>query len=191
MASTIQHMGHFTAIGMRRKVEDPNALVINTCSDNDTAERGTPTRWSWSNPTNRAITHEYHGFAAVSVEALWQGTKVFEAEGGPDPRALDGEWRRGKAKRPIGAYAGPTEPLIITPGEARRRIYVPAFRRLITHWLATDRHVATWVQAARDHDGPVYLRDFDTGRGIDRNGPMSHAWVLAEWLNTGQWPDEG
>ena len=41
---------------------------------------------------------------------------------------------------------------------------------------------------ARQHAGLVYLRDFDTGRGIDRNGPMSHAWVLAVWLNTGSFP---
>jgi hypothetical protein len=185
----INHMGHFTAIGMRAKVEDPSALIINTCSDNDTAERGTPTRWSWSNPTNRAILHSYKDIAAVSVECLWQGTKILASTptDEPDPRTLAGEWRRGKAKRPRGAYAGPGQPLITSPGEARRAIYIPAFRRLILHWL-NDKTVAGWVNAAQDHDGPVYLRDFDTGRGIDRNGPMSHAWVLATWLNTGDWP---
>ncbi|HEY6888806.1 MAG TPA: hypothetical protein VI300_13530 [Solirubrobacter sp.] len=186
----IKHMGHFTAIGMRTKVEDPSALVINTCADNDTTERGTPTRWSWSNPTNRAITHRYHDIEAVSVECLWQGTKILKSQATdrPNPETLAGAWRNGKAKAPRGAYAGPGRSLITSAGDARRAIYVPAFRRLIEHWLTTDATVAAWVQAARDHDGPVYLRDFDTGRGIDRGGPMSHAWVLATWLNTGEWP---
>ncbi len=187
MATSIVSMGKFTAVGMRTKVEDAKALVVNTCGMNDTAERGSFESWSWSNPTNRVIRHEYEGLSAVSVESMWQGTKIFREGGIPDVHALEGEWRRGKARRPIGAWAGPGKPLITTPGEARRRIYVPAFRRLIEHWLR-DETVAGWVERARRHDGPVFLRDHDIGRGIDRNGAMSHAWVLATWLNTGAWP---
>lgn len=187
MATTIQSMGHFTAIGMRTHVPWPEALVINTCGQNDTAERGTPTIWAWANPTNRAITHRYHDIEAVSVECLWQGTKLTKSHTEPDPRTLAGEWRRGKGKRPTGAYAGPGQPPITNAGTARRAIYVPAFRNLIEHWLQ-DKEVQEWLQTARRHPGPVFLRDFDTGRGIDRNGPMSHAWLMSEWLNTGQWP---
>lgn len=186
---TIISMGHFTAIGMRVKVTDPQAMIINTCGQNDTAERGSPESWVWSNPTNRAITHSYEGYYAVSVECLWQGTKVFVEDGRPDTMTLAGDWRRGKAKRPVGAYGGASNEfrLLRTPGAARRSIYIPAFRNLIEHWLK-DPIVAGWVQTARNHNGPVYLRDHDTGRGIDRHGPMSHAWVLATWLNTGVWP---
>lgn len=182
---SIVSMGHFTAIGMRISVKDPAALIINTCGGNDTAERGTERCWTWSNPTNRAIMHEYHGYRAVSVECLWQGTKVFDT--GPDPATLAGAWRRGKAKRPKGAYAGPNAPLLTTPGAARRAIYLPAYKKLVDHWMQ-DAEVHAWVEKARQHAGPVYLRDFDTGRGLDRNGPMSHAWVLAMWLNTGSFP---
>lgn len=184
---SIVSMGKFTAIGMRAKVGDPKALVINTCGQNDTAERGSPTNWVWSNPTNRAIEHYYENVRAASVECLWQGTKIFVEGGTPDQNTLAGDWRRGKAKRPIGAWAGPGQPLIKTPGEARRKIYIPAFKSLIEHWLK-DFTVQDWVEAARNHDGPVFLRDHDVGRGIDRNGPMSHAWVLATWLNTGSFP---
>lgn len=184
----IESMGHFTAIGMRTRVDDPSALVINTCSGNDTAHPGTPTAWTWSNPTNRAITHHYFDIEAVSVECLWQGTKIFGKDGKPDEHTLAGQWRRGKAKRPVGAYAGPGQPLITNPGDARHAIYIPAFRRLIGHWYLHNPEVHAWVEAAREHPGPVYLRDFDTGRGVYRNGPMSHAWVLATWLNTGDWP---
>lgn len=183
----IQSMGKFTAIGMRTKVEDPTALIINTCANNDTPARGDFTSWSWSNPTNRIITHAYEDIAAVSVEALWQGCKIFAEGARPDPLTLQGDWRRGKAKRPIGAWAGRGRPLIRTPGEARRKIYIPAFQRLIEHWLK-DREVSSWVLKARSWNGPVFLRDHDTGRGVDRNGAMSHAWVLASWLNSHTWP---
>jgi hypothetical protein len=79
---------------------------------------------------------------------------------------------------------------ISSPGQARRQIYLPAFRNLIEHWLNTSETVRQFVCFACEHDGDVYLRDFDTGRGIDRNGPMSHAWLFAEFLNNdGVWPD--
>jgi hypothetical protein len=181
----ISHMGHFTAIGMRTPIRSPDALVINTCARNDTAELGDLTHWVWANPTNRAIVHRYHDIEAVSVECLWQGTKILQVPGpGPDPKTLAGDWRRGKGKRPAGAYAGPEAPLIRDQGAARRAIYIPAFRRLIEHWLTQGADAL--IAQAKKHDGPVYLRDFDTGRGLDRNGPMSHAWVLATWLNAAE-----
>jgi len=183
----IVSMGHFTAIGMRAKVTDSKALVINTCGKNDTDERGSFESWVWSNPTNRAIKHPYEGYEAVSVEALWQGTKIFAAGGKPDDLTLKGDWRRGKAKRPIGAWRGEGYPLIRTPGQARRLIYIPAYERLVNHWMK-DEVVQGWVEKAKKHDAPVYLRDHDTGRGVDRNGPMSHAWVLVTWLNSGKFP---
>jgi hypothetical protein len=187
--SKISSMGHFTAIGMRVHVPESDALVISTCSNNDTSLRGNFNQWSWSNPTNRAIEHHYEGISAVSVESLWQGTKIFQDGGRPDPETLRGDWRRGKAKRPIGAWAGEGNPLICRPGDARRKIYIPAFERLILHWTRKDDQVADWIEQAKKHPGPVYLRDHDVGRGIDRNGPMSHAWVLATYLNTYCFPD--
>jgi hypothetical protein len=185
--SKIISQGHFTAIGMRAKIEDDDAIVINTCGNNDTRQRGTPNSWVWCNPTNRAIIHPYHDIQAVSVECLWQGTKIKPGMIGPDLECLGGEWRRGKGKRPVGAYAGLGQPLITSPGEARRAIYIPAFARLVNHWLQ-DSEVAEWVQQAKEYDGAIYLRDFDTGRGVDRDGPMSHAWLLCEFLNNGEWP---
>lgn len=189
----IVRIGKFTPIGMRARVEGGDALVINTCSGNDSNERGTPTSWTWSNPTNQRLIHYYKDVCAVSVECLWQGTKLLPGQKEPDQEILGGNWRKNKGKRPAGAYAGRDDqvgllPLITSPGQARRAIYIPAFRHLIESWLE-DPTVAGWVDAARNHPGAVFLRDHDTGRGLDRNGPMSHAWVLAVWLNTGSWPD--
>jgi hypothetical protein len=183
----IVSMGKFTAVGMRVRISDSSALVISTCGGNDTADKGSFESWVWSNPTNQAIDHHYEGVDAVSVECLWQGCKIFKFGGRPDELTLMGDWRRGKAKRPIGAWRGEGIPLITSPGGARRAIYVPAFRRLVEHWLQ-DEEVKGWVEKAKQHPGPVFLRDHDTGRGIDRNGPMSHAWVLCEYLNSGRWP---
>lgn len=182
--------GKFTAIGMRVKVEDPAVMVVNTCGGNGTDERGTPESWVWSNPTNTAIDHSWAGVEAVSVECLWQGTKIFEPGGRPDEATLMGDWRRGKARRPIGAWAGEGRGLLTTPGAARRAIYVPAFRRLVEHWLQDDE-VRGWVDRAEAWPGNVFLRDHDTGRGLDQRGPMSHAYVLAMFLNTGNWAFAG
>jgi hypothetical protein len=185
----IQIMGHFTAIGMRESVTDPQSMVINTCGGNDSSKPGSLFDWKWANPTSRRITHQYHNVEAVSVECLWQGTKIFDPNGHPDPLTLSGDWRRGKAKRPIGAYAGPSAPLITDPGEARRQIYIPAYKRLFEAWQESEE-VRQWLEVARAWNGQVYLRDFDTGRGVNRRSPMSHAWVLAMYLNTGEWPTE-
>ena len=186
---TIKKMGHFTAIGMRQKVDSPGTLVINTCGGNDTDQKGSLERWDWSNPTNRkfkAVCVADPAIVAVSIECLWQGTKILTEGGVPNQQTLGGKWRNGKAKRPIGAWNGSGD-LITNPGDARRAIYIPAFKNQIENWLK-DEEVADWVQQARDWPEDVYLRDHDTGRGIDRRGPMSHAWVLAVWLNTGEWP---
>jgi uncharacterized protein DUF6939 len=182
---TIETMGHFTAVGMR--VLLPSGVVINTCSGNDSDDRGTDHAWTWANPTNRVIVHRYHDVEAVSVETLWQGTKCIAGRPCPDPTTLAGDWRRGKAKRPLGAYGGPGAPLIANAGQARRLIYLPAYERLVRHWLQ-DAEIADRVERAKRHNGPVFLRDWDTGRGVDNKGPMSHAWVLATFLNTGKFP---
>lgn len=78
--------------------------------------------------------------------------------------------------------------LITSPGTARRKIYLPAFKNLVEHWQK-DEEVNNWIEQSRQHDGLVFLRDHDTGRGLDRNGPMSHAWLLCMYLNNGVWPE--
>jgi hypothetical protein len=195
--ATVVKMGKFTAIGMRDKITDSKALIINTCSDNDTANKGDFTHWSWCNPTNRALQIECPtdpAIKAVSVECLWQGTKIFNFNGRPTKVILNGEWRKGKARRPIGAWNGEEngqpKPYINNPGQARLKIYIPAYAQLINHWIKTDEQVHDWVIQADSWSGDVYLRDHDTGRGVMRNGPMSHGWLLAMYLNTGKWPEK-
>jgi hypothetical protein len=181
-------MAHFIPIGMRVKVA-AGARTVNTCSPNDSVDPGDTKRWGWAAPTSRIVRHQYEGVEAVSTETLWQGCKITAAspDGRPDPKILGGNWRGGKGKKPFGAWAGEGKPLITNPGEARRKIYLPAYRRQIEAWLE-DPRAADILAEARRYGGPVYLRDFDTGQGVDRDGPMSHAWVLSVFLNTGEWP---
>lgn len=65
------------------------------------------------------------------------------------------------------------------------KLYLPAFVAQLHNWLEYDEQIRKMTTIAAGHD-KVLLRDFDTGRGIDRNGPMSHAWVLATILNCNQ-----
>jgi hypothetical protein len=176
----------FVPVGMRTKMPE-GTTTINTCSDNDTAGIGDTNHWTWANPTNRAIAHRYAGIQAVSVEALWQGTKIRQLGAVPDPAILNGNWRLGKGKRPLGAWAGTGQPLITNPGDARRAIYLPAYQDLVLFWLDNSPQVKRWLLQTLESHHPVFLRDFDTGQGIDRNGPMSHAWLLSTWLNDPQW----
>lgn len=178
-------MGRLRAIGMRARVPDPDALVINTCSGNDTSDVGDLTHWTWANPTNRMIAHKYADITAVSVECLWQGTKVFSIRNRVpqcDPAALQGDWRRGKGKKPIGAYTGMNTPLIMDVGEARRKIYVPAYKAQLMYWLGLYGSVQDWVKEAKTGKRDVYLRDHTVGHVIDSPVPMSHAWLLIQIL---------
>jgi len=179
----------YIATGMRTRIDDDGLhWVVNTCAPNDTTDPGDEKRWGWTTPTSRIMQHEYAGITAVSTECLWQGTKMTAGLERPDQDILDGNWRKAKGKKPRGAWAGEGVPLITTPGEARRRIYIPAFRAQIMRWLETSDEAAAMYEKAEAYEGRIYLRDYDTGQGLDRNGPMSHAWVLAIWLNTGSWP---
>jgi hypothetical protein len=173
----------FIPVGMRTQVDrGTRTLVVNTCGRNDTSELGTIESWVWSNPTNRAIKHQYLDIEAVSVECLWQGCKLLPGQDRPDATILGGEWRKNKGKKPAMTYGG-----MKTPGAGRRAVYLPAFKNLFDHWIQ-DRRVQEFLDEARSCN-KVYLRDFDTGQGVDRNGPMSHAWVLSVFLNTGAWPE--
>lgn len=183
----------FVPVGMRAKIDAlPGDLIVNTCSENDTDARGDATRWSWSNPTNRAYQAVHSAdrqCVAVSIECLWQGTKAIPGRPCPDPLTLAGDWRRGKAKRPTHAYGGSLGNLT-DPGSARRAIYIPAFEFQIKSWIREDEVVRHMIEDLTNPEvpGTVYLRDHDTGQGVDRRGPMSHAWVLSVFLNTGSFP---
>lgn len=179
----------FIPTGMRTRLPT-GAFAVNTCARNDTDEIGDLTSWAWANPTNRrfmAVHSRDPSTTAVSVECLWQGCKAIGVQPCPDPITLAGDWRRGKTKRPLGSYGGLNRPLITNVGQARRIVYLPAFVSQITRMR---RLPAVQAILAQLPDQDIYLRDHDTGQGVDRNGPMSHAWVLSLILNNDVLLDE-
>jgi len=181
-------MGEFIAAGIKDDMPGDNAWNVAICTGDDTDLAGDSFQWIWANPSNRKYSHRYHGCTAVSVAALWQGTKVHGPVSGPDELAMAGDWRRGHGRVPRGAWAGPAADLIEDVGAARRAIYLPAYRYQVMSWVVGSEEVQQLVQAARDHDGPVYLRDREVFAGVDNPTGMSAAWLLATWLNTGSWP---
>jgi len=187
--SALDSMGKFTAIGMFTSVP-AGSIVVDTCAHNDTALEGDDYRLAAFNPTNSRFGFEHRGARGVSTETGWQGLKAIPGRPCPDPDTLAGRWGRGKKARPIGHWNGDGEPLLTTPGAARRIIYIPAYRLQIERWLAYSATLRDRVARLRSDRRPVFLRDYDHGRGVDRDGPMSHAWVLAVWLNTGKWPGD-
>ncbi len=113
----IRILGKFSAIGHFTPAP-LGSIVIETCSGNDTSDPGSDLNWTWTNPTNRRYEAAYEGVSAISTQAMWQGTKAFPGEPCPDPLTLAGDWRRGKKRRPLGAWGGPGRPLITSAGEA-------------------------------------------------------------------------
>lgn len=186
----------YRVLQMRAPAPQDAGLVINVACGNDKPGKGDFYAWAWASPTNtRYQAHFQWGEAATqclhakSVECLWQGTKMFHPTSqGPDPEVLEGNWRKYKGYKPHGAWGGP-EGRLLDRVDARRLIYIPAYRTQIMQWLLDDAEVQGWVDRSRLEPGFVYLRDFDTGEGLDNPRPMSHAWVLATFLNTGVWPD--
>ncbi len=203
-------MAIFVPVGMRASIPPADdVLIVNTCSDNDSTFLGDAVRWSWSNPTNRmySATLGFTGgeLRAVSVEAMWQGTKVLpntpglvQRDGGfyldtesfkaANRDALSGNWRTHKGKKPVGAWVGPDKPLIRSPGEARRSIYLPVYLDQLTKMTKLTQP-RTLVDLARFKYSKVFLRDHDTGYSINANRALSHAFLLSAFLNGQSWAE--
>ncbi|MBE7211746.1 MAG: hypothetical protein INR65_12070 [Gluconacetobacter diazotrophicus] len=132
------------------------------------------------------------GTYAQSVEGLWQGLKVFEHED-TDP----GKWEitslRG-IKRPAGGRRGAVrghrfgqgeEAALLAYGEARRRIYLPAYRWTLENRLGAELDELR-VLAAR---APLVLLDYETNTDPDDlTRPLSHASLVKAFLESGPLP---
>lgn len=128
---------------------------------------------------------------AASVEGLWQGLKVFETED-IDPR----KWaitdmaglKRGGAKRGAvrGHRFGVGSDALLGYREARRRIYLPAYRWVLQHRLTDETERLRRLAA----DGPLVLLDYETNADVDDvSRPLSHASLVMLHLR-GEWPAE-
>lgn len=126
---------------------------------------------------------------AQSVEGIWQALKVFEGSD-VDLRKLEAAAMTG-LKRTVRKYgpvlghrAGLSGDRLLPYEEARRRIYLPAYR-----WVLENK-VADLVEELRAADGDIVLLDYTTNGDVaDTSSPLSHAALIRLHVES-RWPAE-
>lgn len=160
----------------------PNAVVV------DVTSKG-PDPWVRFSPFyphgGIPIPNTPDGTAA-SVEGLWQGLKVFEAED-VDPRKWAVTTMRGikRSGRSRGAVLGHRYgDKLLGYLDARYRIYLPAYRWVLENRLASEVEQLRQLAAARI----VVLLDYETNADVDDlSAPLSHA-ALVKGFAEDIWP---
>jgi hypothetical protein len=131
------------------------------------------------------------GATSASVEGIWQALKVFE-RADVEPAKLSITTMRGlkrtvrKHGAVLGHRAGLDGTTLLGYEQARRRIYLPAYRWVLEH-AATDV-IATLRDLAAGRD--VVLLDYTTNGDLtDTTSPLSHAALVRLYL-ADRWPAE-
>lgn len=129
------------------------------------------------------------GQTAQSVEGLWQGLKVFEQED-IDPRKwvitdMAGIKRGGKSRGAVrGHRFGVGNATLLGYRDARYRIYLPAYKWVLEHRLASEVERLRRLAA----DKTLVLLDYETNADVeDVSSPLSHAALVMYHLQ-GSWP---
>ena len=129
------------------------------------------------------------GVTASCVEGIWQALKVFETAD-VDPAKLSVTTMTGlkRTTRRLGRVLGHRTGLggdrLLPYLDARRAIYLPAYRWVLENRLADE--VARLKQLATTKD--VVLLDYETNGDVnDLSRPLSHASLVAAYVR-GEWP---
>ena len=134
------------------------------------------------------------GRSAQSVEGIWQALKVFEGEG-VDVSKLENTTMRNLKRtvrrlgRCLGHRAGLEGEALLPYLEARRALYLPAYRWVLEHKLHDElgrlRELGRVAAAAGK---PVILLDYETNENVDDpSKPLSHAGLVVRFLGD-DWP---
>jgi hypothetical protein len=125
------------------------------------------------------------GSTAMSVEGIWQGLKVFE-KADVDPATLQIATMKGIKRtvrtfgKVLGHRAGLAGDQILPYAEARRAIYIPTYRWVLEHKLATE---VAGLRALGRGGETVLLLDYETNCDVDDlSRPLSHASLVAWFL---------
>ncbi|MEV6303796.1 hypothetical protein AB0M02_30620 [Actinoplanes sp. NPDC051861] len=126
------------------------------------------------------------GAVSASVEGVWQALKVFEnTDVDPSKLAVTTMTGLKRTTRRHGAVrghrAGPDGAHLLGYEEARRRIYLPAYRWMLEH------RVPDLVVRLRGYSDLVLLDYTTNGDPADTSSPLSHAALVASFL-TDRWP---
>lgn len=126
------------------------------------------------------------GVTAQSVEGIWQGLKMFESAG-IDTSKFEVTSMKGLKRavrrfgRVLGHQAGVEGDTLLEYIEARKAIYLPAYR-----WVL-ENAVPHLVERLRElaAERTVVLLDYETNCSIeDASRPLSHAGLVREWILT-------
>jgi hypothetical protein len=129
------------------------------------------------------------GVASQSVEGIWQALKVFE---GADIdlsklhiTSMRGIKRTSRAHgRVVGHRRGVDGSALLSYADARRQIYLPAYR-----WMLENK-TAELVKALRELPGNVVLLDYTVNDDVDDvSRPLSHAALVQRFVE-GRWPED-
>jgi hypothetical protein len=130
------------------------------------------------------------GATAASVEGIWQGLKVF-AHADIDLGKLTNTTMRGlkRSVRSHGAVRGHRAGInggeLLDYATARRRIYLPAYRWVLDHYLQPELAQLRLLGTS----GTVVLLDYETNTALaNLSRPLSHAGLIMHYL-CGTWPD--
>jgi hypothetical protein len=129
------------------------------------------------------------GRVAMSVEGIWQGLKVFQNED-VDLRKLDLSTMKGIKRsvtrsrgRVLGHRRGTAGHELLDYRQARVDIYLPIYRWVLEGQAAEQ--VAELRRLAAE--GPLVLLDYETNGDVDDlSSPLSHAALVARWLQAGR-----
>lgn len=170
----------------------------------DTTSKGI--EWRELSPFFLGPCYLYEGYASERMENAWQYAKVYEehtdGKGNPTQEywdwAIEGWSNRRAVRYPMGKGRKPLYSLWdgekLNYIEARKRIYVPLYARLVTCTETYQRLDQMYINGEAfclwDYDGYDYLRLGYTLEQVLNNPDrkMGHAFVLAMLL-TGFLPD--
>ena len=131
------------------------------------------------------------GVTSATVEGIWQGLKVFEAADVDVGRFAIADMRGIKRSarslgRVLGHRAGVAGERLLPYVEARRLIYLPAYR-----WVLEQRAQAVVEELRRLAAAQVVvLLDYETNGDVtDVSRPLSHAWLIKHFIEA-TWPTE-
>lgn len=124
------------------------------------------------------------GYTATCVESIWQGLKVFESCD-VDTSLFGNDTMKGlkrtvrKYGKPLGHRKGVNGTELLGYIEARKLIYIPAYRWVLENKVA---HIIERLREASKTKNIVLL-DYDTNADVeDARKPLSHASLIKAYV---------
>lgn len=130
------------------------------------------------------------GFKAVCVEGIWQGMKVFESTGIDTSQFRNDTMKNIKRTcrrfgRCLGHRRSVTDPTLLGYLEARREIYLPAYKWVLDNKCQEELKKIKIISKTRT----VVLLDYETNTDVnDPRKPLSHASLVKAYCE-GNYPE--